>query len=180
MDPKFVLSYDISFQNYSEYNKTLLNLKIGNSDKKINFLSIGLVVLAVVLLVLSVFLLDKIGLFIFSVLLAAISVFGAYYLKIKLPKDLENSLKEEYLKSEENLRNRIISISDGYFTDLPDDGYGEIDWAETKSLVETQNLLLIMFEDDRAIILPKKYLTPEATEFLKEKMVEIGNEVLKV
>ena len=92
---------------------------------------------------------------------------------------LLKSVKRAYESDQDGFKNRIVTLTDGYFTDLPDGGYGEIKWDEVSSVLETDTQLLILFPDTRGVIIPKKEIKDDAVySFLKEKMKEISKEYL--
>ena len=178
MEPKFVLSYDISFDEYLEYNKTVADLTLPSNRKRTVGQGIIIVVLALFLVLYNIFFSDKnIWYTLLGLLMLGVGLYISLFYKLVAPKMLLKSAKDAYESDLDGFKNRILTLCDGYFTDRPDGGYGEIDWCEVKGVLETDTQILILFPDNRATIIPKsKADDPALIDFLKEKMNEKGKE----
>ena len=180
MEEKIILSYDISFEDYLDYNKTISELTVPTNRKRTTGQGIIITILAVLLVLYNNFLSDKnVWYTLIGVAMTAVGVYISLFYKIVAPKMLYKSVKKAYESDPEGFNNRIVTLAQDYFTDLPDGGYGEIKWDEVSSVLETQTQLLILFPDTRGVIIPKKKVDlAEVTAFLSEKMKGLGKEYL--
>ena len=180
MEPKFVLSYDISFEDYLEYNKQIAQLTVPTNKKQTIGQGVIITILAVFLVVYNLFFSDKnLWYTLIGIVMIIVGLYISPFYKLVAPKMLLKSVKSAYESDQDGVKNRIVTLTDGYFTDLPDSGYGEIKWDEVSSVLETDTQLLILFPDTRGVIIPKKEIKDDAVySFLKEKMKEISKEYL--
>ncbi len=178
MEEKILLSYDISFDDYLEYNKIISDLTVPNNRKRTVGQGIIISVLAVFLVFYNLFFSDQnVWYTLIGILMLLTGLYIAFFYKIFAPKMLYKSVKKAYESDSEGFSNRIVTMYNDYFTDLPDGGYGEIKWTEVASVLETNSQILILFPDQRGVIIPKnKVDEAPLIAFLKDKMREINKE----
>ncbi len=182
MENNFVLSYDISFDDYLEYNKTISELTVPHNRKKTLAQGIVIVVLALFLVVYNLAFSDKSWFFtIVGVIMFFVGLYITFFYKIFAPQMLKKSVEKAFESDKEGFNNRVVTFTDSYFTDKPDGGYGEIKWEELASVLETKTQILLLFPDQRGTILPKEKIdVSPVRDFLKSKMTELNREYLEI
>lgn len=167
------LNYDISFEDYLSYNKTVFDLQLGNKAKRTLWQGIIIMVLAVALVVVNcVFYNAEILYTVIGVLVFFMGLYSSLFYKVSAPKMLKKSVQQSFDLDKEGFSDREVTFYDEFFTDNPSE-YGQISWDSVASVVQTNTQFLIMFPDMRGVIIPKDKVDCAAVEtFLKDKMSE--------
>lgn len=178
MNEIFKLNYDISFEDYFSYNKTVFSLQLDEKAKRtwwqgilISVLSLALVIVNCIFYNAQVF---------YNVLGAVVFLLGVYvslFYKVFAPRMLKKSVVKSFDSAKDGFSNREVKFFENHFTDLDEYYKGEIKYCDLSSVVETEDQLLLMFSDMRAVIIPKSAgVNAELTQFLKQKMNENNKE----
>jgi hypothetical protein len=168
------LNYDISLQDYIDYNQTVFDLQLGSKAKRTTWQGIIISVLAVALLVVNAFFYkNELPYIIIGVLVFLAGIYCSLFYKVFAPKMLKKSVTCAFENDKNGFLNREVTLCDHYFSDEPS-GAGEIEWETIGSVVETNTQFLIMFPDMRGVIIPKdKVDTTLVEQFLKEQTKNI-------
>lgn len=178
MNEIFKLNYNISFEDYFSYNKTVFSLQLDEKAKRTWWQGILISVLAVILIIVDiVFYQSQVFYLVLGAVVAVLGVYISLFYKVIAPRMLKKSVVKSFDSAKDGFLNREVKFFEDHFTDLDEYFKGEIKYFDLSSIVETETLLLLMFSDMRAVIIPKSAgVSPELKEFLKQKMNENNKE----
>ena len=169
------IKFNLSLENYYEYNRVYSKLLIGKSLRSI--FNTGVCMLVAGAVAAAAYF---IGLSANPLLLcvgAAAAVIGIYmmlysklFFKKKLRRDVEKKFKtEDYFKTE-----RTVELCDGYLLAYSEnDEYRGTYSDDLKEIIETKDLFVVMVHARRGIIVPKAAVDEKE---LRELLKKIANE----
>ncbi|WP_040195456.1 YcxB family protein [Candidatus Soleaferrea massiliensis] len=174
---RFDLCFRVTLDNYIKFNLLLTKDTVDRAKKRNRIVGVLEILVGVVFLVISLLQENLQGEWLFTAISAIIIVIGVisliYYPYI-FPGQMRKAGKKHYMKSRYLQSEIRIQISDSFFREISLGNQTDIYWEEIQGIKDADTMYLIVLEEKRCIIIPKKAFDEsslqEFEEFLESMM----------
>lgn len=168
----FEASYDVSLDDYIDFNKVLLNDVIGHKKKKGYIMGILLIVMSVILGAQTVSS-GRTGQHLLSFLIVLVFVMGIYnilfYKKI-FPDSFARNAKKMYQTTKYFEDKLFLKVFEDKILEISKDGEFVVDFSSVATKYENEKFLILISDVNKVLVIKKSVLPSELQNFITNKI----------